>query len=453
MAKTQPANHMSEMVSQTSNSIPKHPLEVPIELPTDVVVDSHDSYDHSSSSSIAASEARTYVVPPEPMTQRAVFPFGYTRQHLQRYTALGITAVIAIYFLIQVQVILPPFLIALFLSALLDPSIRHLERRGRSRVYAIFLFYLLGLLALILVFTVLVPKLLIQVDDIRQYQSSYTATIQKTADHYLTEHSDWVHRLGIKQTKIAQILDEKSGPLKKYIDAFLGSVTGFLTGIASKAVWLIIIPVSGFFLMRDYPVIRARAIALFPDSSHDQLDRMSTEIVDVFGAYLRGLAKICALYGVWTFLLLLILNVKYALFLGIMAGLFYAIPYLGQLMSASIVGVMAYTMDAHSAMYFMSIHNNSLFYAILAACALIISNNVFDQIIYPRVVGESVGLHPVISFFALASGATLFGIWGMLLAVPVAASIQVILMSLFPKIKQPPLIHLLEPPGASTKTS
>ncbi len=452
MAKTQPANSMTDPVS--------HPIKSKTLLKeAGSVLPSSDSSAQPSAtartglgSAIAASEitASHDRLPPGP--SRAVFPFGYTRQDLQRYGAFAITAIIAVYFLIQVQSILPPFLIALFLAALLDPSIRYLERRGRSRVYAIFLFYLMGLLFVILVFTIVVPKLMIQVEDISQNFPKYSTTITDTANSFLLDHTKLLKKIGIKQTNIDEIF-KQTGPIKNYTSAFLTTVTVFFTGLASKAVWLIIIPVSGFFLMRDYPTIRARAIALCPENSHDQLDRMSTEIVDLFGAYLRGLAKICAIYGLWTFALLLLLNVQYALFLGLMAGLFYAIPYLGQLMSASVIGIMAYSMLPHKALFFFAIKQNSLFYAILTACAVILSNNIFDQVVYPRVVGQSVGLHPVVSFFALACGATLFGIWGMLLAVPVAASIQVVLMSLFPKIKQPPLAHLLNSQTGSSKTS
>jgi predicted PurR-regulated permease PerM len=73
----------------------------------------------------------------------------------------------------------------------------------------------------------------------------------------------------------------------------------------------------------------------------------------------------------------------------------------------------------------------------------LVVQNVFDQILYPRIVGGSVGLHPVASIFALMSGATLFGIWGMLLAVPVAASIQIIIMYFFPKVRMAPPEALL----------
>jgi len=66
---------------------------------------------------------------------------------------------------------------------------------------------------------------------------------------------------------------------------------------------------------------------------HTRIDIVSQEVVEVFSAYLRGLAKICALYGFCAFVLFSILGVRYALFLGLLAGVFYAVPYIGQLVT------------------------------------------------------------------------------------------------------------------------
>ena len=82
--------------------------------------------------------------------------------------------------------------------------------------------------------------------------------------------------------------------------------------------------------------------------------------------------------------------------------------------------------------------------ALLAAAGtLLLLNQVFDNLIMPRVVGGGVGLHPVIALFALLLGGQLFGLWGMLLSVPIAASIQVVLYRLFPRLSTPtPLLFL-----------
>ena len=93
---------------------------------------------------------------------------------------------------------------------------------------------------------------------------------------------------------MGDLLNAKSGPVQASIGAVLGSVSGAAEALLARALWLVIIPISSFFFMRDFPTLRARLISLFPDSHHARIDQISHEIVDVFTAYLRGLAKICA---------------------------------------------------------------------------------------------------------------------------------------------------------------
>jgi len=257
-----------------------------------------------------------------------------------------------------------------------------------------------------------------------------------------------LHKVGVEETSYKDLVNRIKGvgtdPIQKTLTGALGGLTLLLGGAASKAIWLVIIPISAFFFMRDFPLLRARIIALFPEVYQDRIDVMSREVVEVFSAYLRGLGKICGLYAIVAWILFTVLGLKYALFLGLMAGAFYAVPYVGQLFTAIGSGSVAYLMDRHTALFFFRVESHSSKYALLVVVCAVIAQNTFDQILYPRIVGGSVGLHPVVSIFALMAGATLFGIWGMLIAVPVAASIQIILLYFFPKLTQKPPARLLE---------
>jgi predicted PurR-regulated permease PerM len=380
------------------------------------------------------------------MVPRVIYPFGWSRRDVRRALALALAAAVAAAFLWQIQAILPPFLIAFFLAALLDPTLRYMERHGHSRVRAILLLYLLGLLLIILTFIAIVPTVTNQVEEISRNIGTYWANIQQSADEYIQRHATLLSRFNIKQQHISEILSQNAGPVQGKITAALGGVTMLLSGAFSKAFWLVIIPLSAFFFMRDYPFLRARIIALFPETYHKQIDVMSREIVDVFSAYIRGLAKICALYAGVAVILFSLLGLKYALFLGLAAGVFYAVPYVGQLFTAIATGSVAFMMDKHTVLFFFQAQTHSSTYVLTVVVCAILVQNLFDQIVYPRIVGGSVGLHPVVSIFSLMAGATLFGIWGILVAVPVAASLQIILTYAFPKLTQAPPQGLLESP-------
>lgn len=373
-----------------------------------------------------------------PMPSRAMYPFGWSRGDVSRAALVFFTILLGGLFLYRVQVILPPFLIAFGLAALLDPTLRYNEQRGRSRVYTIALLYFFMLCLLAITIVWVIPALVNQVTDVSQNLSQYYNHIQQTANEFMGRNVRALDLVGIKQHRVADLLNAKSGPVQASIAATLGSMSGLVQAALSKVLWLVIIPISSFFFMRDFPILRARLILLFPEPHHARIHQLSHDIVDVFTAYLRGLAKICTLYACVACLMFSLLNVRYALLLGILGGLFYAVPYVGNLLTATAAATIAFLMDAHPIL-FWNVPAHSLPYAVVVAvCCIVMANIVFDQLVYPRVVGGSVGLHPVVSIFSLMAGATVFGVWGMLLATPVAASIQIVLMCLFPKLTQKP---------------
>ncbi len=436
---------MADVVSATGRQEPVEEVAVAEEIVSAAPV--------TTPAAIPASTALSAPLPPieaadtrPVMLPRAMHPFGWSRRDLRRFLGLGFTAIVALLFLWQVQSILPPFLIAFFLAALLDPTLRYMEQHGHSRVRAILTIYLLGLLLVVLFAIAVVPAVSVQIAEVSKNLGLYYNSIQQSIDTYLRAHASQLDRMGIHKHTLNEMLNQRGGPVQDKITAALGGVSTFLSTAFSKVLWLIIIPISAFFFMRDYTVLRARIIALFPEAYQDQIDVMSREIADVFSAYLRGLAKICSLYALTAFLLFSALGLKYALFLGLAAGVFYAVPYVGQLFTAIGTGSVAYFMEKHTVLFLFHVDTHSVTYTVTVIVCAIVVQNIFDQILYPRVVGGSVGLHPVISIFALMAGATLFGVWGMLVAVPVAASLQIILTYFFPKLRQPPPARLLETP-------
>jgi predicted PurR-regulated permease PerM len=388
---------------------------------------------------------RTSTLSDVPGARVEVYPFGWSRLEIRRFIGLTITAIVSCTFLYYVQSILPPFLIAFFLAALFEPTLRELEKHGRGRVRAILTLYLAGFCLVTLAGFIIIPRVVSEARDINSNLSVYTNEIQLSADKFIREHHVLLAKAGIPERNLSQLMNKKAAPLNALMGRTLTGVTGAIEGLASRALWLVIIPLTAFFFMRDYPVLRARIITQFPDQYHERIDIMSREVMDVFSAYLRGLGKICSLYAVVATGLYWMLGLDYALVLGIFAGIFYAVPYVGQLFTAVATGLIAYQATNHTVLLFIHLNlpHNSLVYTLGVVITALIAQNIFDQILYPRIVGGSVGLHPVASIFALMSGATLFGIWGMLFAVPVAASLQIIILYFFPKIRKMPAPELV----------
>lgn len=385
-------------------------------------------------------------VPVPVMLPRAFYPFGWTRDNLRRALWGALTTLALLIFLWLIGSALTPFLIAFFLAALLDPILRHQERNGRlirTRVQAILLLYLFTLAVVIVVVILIVPPAARQITDISLHLGSYLSNIHDTVDSYMKSHMRLLRTLGIRQHNFNQLIADKSGPVQEAISKFLDGARNLVQAALGRLVWFVVIPIAGFFFMRDFPVLRARLIGLCPERHQARVDQLSREIVDVFSAYLRGLGKICALMAFCAFILFQTLNLNYALFLGLVAGLFYAVPYIGNFITAGSAVTIAFLMDPHPVLFFWQAPAHSVLYALVVGGSfMLMASGLFDNILYPRIVGGAVGLYPVVSIFALVAGASLFGVWGLLLATPVAASLQIVLTYLFPRLTDPPPAHL-----------
>lgn len=352
----------------------------------------------------------------------------------QRWLGIGVGAGIGILFLWQVRDLLTPFLIAFFLASLLDPVVTNLQKRGVSRARAVGSIFTLALVLFALALVLIVPRAKAEMEDLAENAASYSQGLSDRATQFYNGLPAFV-RTHVPPP--AKFLDARSPAVAAATQNVLEKAKNALFGLAGKALWLIIIPLSLVFFLLDYPNIRARIISLCPPRHRASIDTMSAEVVGIFGQYIRSLAKVCALYGVCAALIFYWLGVRHALFLGIAAGVFYAVPYVGPALTTIAASVISLTMNPVQ-IYPTHIVLQPTLYAILVVGCFIVMHVTFDYVITPRVVGGSVGLHPLVNIFALMCGATLFGVWGMLLAVPVAASVQMLLLYFFPKLGDRP---------------
>ena len=349
----------------------------------------------------------------------------------RRAAPIAVAVLLAAYLLWRVRSVLPPFLIALFFAALLDPVVTRIERRGIARGKAVGALFVVALLIVGTVGTMIVPSVVAQVTDLASNVSTYAENVTRIADG-LTQRADrWYLRhettlksLGMTETP-SKYLQQQAGPVSGAVRGFLDGLRATIAGLLGQVLWLIIVPLSLFYFLLDYPKIRRRVIGLLPVSSRDDAEQMVAAVLEIFSAYVRGLTKVCVLYGATAAVLFWILKLKYALFMGTAAGVFYAVPYVGPALTVVSIAVLAITTG------------KTVGFTLLAVILFVGMHLTYDYGITPRIVGGSVGLHPLVNIFALMCGVTLFGVWGMILAVPVAASIQRILLQCFPALASP----------------
>ncbi len=347
---------------------------------------------------------------------------------------LAVLAVVARRFAEATLTVISPFAVGLVLALLLDPLADRLMKRGLSRmaasglVFGVFMFLIVGIGYLA------IPALIGEAGNLAQNGPTYISGLHDSAQKFLDHH----HKIGpVKLPKdVAHLTDQISGQAAGFLQKAGGSIGTFLIGSATFVVQLILTLIITFYFLVDIDRLRARLFYLAPQKWRGMMGHIGSDVGGVFSDYLRGLLIVCALYGVTTIALLYVLSLfhhslaQYALLVGAAAGLLYAVPYLGSFTTALVTFIVAFAAATGD-------HQSGLAFGGIAVAATLVVNQVFDNVVTPRVVGGGVGLHPVLALFALVIGGELFGIAGMLFSVPIAGSIQAILFRLFPRLTQP----------------
>lgn len=317
----------------------------------------------------------------------------------------------------------PPFVIAFILAFLLDPLIDKLQGRGVSRGIAVAIVGLTFLVAFVLAGFFLVPKIADQASQLAKNYGKYVDQIQMQANAILQHNATLLHRFKLPTTA-TDLAKRFSAQLEGVARGAVSLLAGVLTGILSKILWLVIIPLSTLWILRDFDYIKAKVVHFAPEKHRDRLVTLGAAVGGVFGRYVRGMITVAILFSLVSMLVLSLAGLDYGLIIGAVSGLFYMVPYVGVAIIATITGLAGLVQPGHGTEY-----------AVILACYLLFQSFiVFDLFVTPKVVGGSVGVHPVLQLFSLALGAKIFGVVGLIAAVPVVASLQVALGQLYPKI-------------------
>ena len=310
--------------------------------------------------------------------------------------------------------ILLPFVAGLVLAYFLDPVADRLERMGMSRLWATLVilgvFVILFVVALLIVVPLLAGNL----------------------TEFLDKAPEYARRL-------QQLIIDKGGPLLKSFGPRFSvpDLQGQVGGIIAKgATWLgdllasiwsggqalvgilsliVVTPVVAFYLLVDWDRMLAKMDAWVPPRHRDTVRELAGEVNDAIGGFIRGQALVCLLLGTWYAVGLTLVGLNFGFLIGMIAGFLTFIPYVGSLTGlvlAAGVAVVQFWPD---------------WLWIGAVLAVFFTGQFLEgNILSPKLVGEAVGLHPVWLMFALFAFGSLFGFVGLLIAVPVAATLGVL---------------------------
>lgn len=324
-----------------------------------------------------------------------------------------IAALVFVGFLYLFRSILLPFVAGMILAYFLDPVADRLERLGLSRALATTLIVLSLLVTFVLALMLVIPILASQLAEFISRIPSYVARLQLIFTDF---DPNW----------LTQTIGVEPAGLREGLSGLLTQAAGFLTGLF-QSVWnsgralidiaglFVITPVVTLYMLLDWDRMVARIDSLVPRDHVNTVRQIASDIDRSLAGFLRGQGTLCLLLGIYYALGLTLVGVNFGLLIGLFAGLVSFIPYVGAavgLVLAVGVALVQFWPEWHL--------------IVVVAGIFVVGQTIEGNILQPKLVGRSVGLHPVWLIFALFAFGSLFGFVGLLIAVPAAAAVGVL---------------------------
>ncbi len=224
-----------------------------------------------------------------------------------------------------------------------------------------------------------------------------------------------VHQAPVPEL-IRRLLTQSSRHIEARLFVILKSVLKTALDLVPGILSVVVAPILAFFVLKDLERIRSKFWALVPIGWRPAVFKLGVEVDDALNGFLRGQLLVALAVAVlaagWTF----VLKIPFALLIGALAGITDVLPYLGPIAGAIPAVILALTVSPWKALY--------------VVCGFIVIHQLEGTVIAPKVVGDSVGLHPLVVMLALLVGGEVYGLAGLLLAVPLTAVGKVVLVHL-----------------------
>jgi predicted PurR-regulated permease PerM len=341
---------------------------------------------------------------------------------------LGLSALLTLLWILDTTgFLMAPFVLALVLSYILDPVVDRMEGRRLGRSVAILILVLPVLVLLGLALFLGLPALAGQVGEIIQ-----------SVPRFLSRLADWLEAAQERLLLVdLPLLDEQAlverlravdagavmaflqSRREEVVSGIWSGVLGFGKGLGSFATvvgYTVLTPVLTFYLLRDYDGLMAKVAGLIPVRAQEGVLTISREYDRLLSRYLRGQITVALIMGTLTTAGLLAFRFPHATLLGVLVAVFNVVPYLGLVLS--LIPAL-----------FIALVSGQIGFSLLSIAVVYGGAQVLEgAVISPRIVGDSVGLHPVWVLLALAVSGFFLGFVGLLMAVPLAVGLKLLIV-------------------------
>lgn len=330
--------------------------------------------------------------------------------------SIGVFSIYILYLLLKKHNIIIDMIytviISIVLAYLINPIVDYLERYKMKRGIAVLFIYAITLGIILILSFIIIPKTGREIKRLFKLLPGYFHSISKTIDNFYIKYYESMDNM----PPIFQGLDEIIiTNIERLENSISVKISNFIEGIIftfSKVISLILIPILTYYFIKDKDYFKEKAYFMFPQSYRQEIKGLIMEIDKVLGEFIRGRLLLALYVGIATTILLLLFRIDFALIIGIITGIADIIPYLGPL-----IGFLP-------AVFFAFLYHpmKALWVGLFFLGIQWIENNVLA----PKIIGESMGIHPITVLLALVLGGGIFGLFGMILSIPFVATIKIL---------------------------
>lgn len=350
---------------------------------------------------------------------------SFRRAGIVSWSLIGclLLAGIALYLLAYLRDVFPPIALALILIFLLNPMVNRLQRRGVRRGFGTALIYLVFIGVVAIGLSVLVPPLTVQINALvergPQIQEDAIAAVEDLAERLNIDlEAVGLGGLSGEPREPDRPQESQSSFIEDWGGRLFAGAGRFATGAFHVVLNFILAPVFAAYLLIDLPKIQKAGLHYMPPRYRDELLPVLERIGNTVGAFFRGQLLVAAIVGVMSCIAFAIIGIPFWLPIGLLAGFFNIIPLVGPFVGGA-AGVVVGGIEGGFPL------------ALKAAIAMVVVQQIDNHFISPKVMGWAVRLHPVAVMIALILGASLGGIWGMLLAVPMMGVAKILFVHFY----------------------
>lgn len=316
---------------------------------------------------------------------------------------IGVTA----YFLWAVRQVLTPFILGFAVAYILAPFVSFLERHKMPRPAGIILIYFVvaALTGLLLLYAL--PVLLRDLNRLVEMIPQYTREIQAV----VRDMQIGYNRVPIPES-IRQVIDETIAKVEEMAISAIRGFAGGIISLFSQTFNLVLAPLLSFYLLLDYNRLGQYVLDFLPARARPELKSLGGEVDLVIRGFIRGNLLVAFLVAILAVAGMTLIGMDFPLLIGIMVGLTNFIPYFGAVISTIPAMLLALLKSKWLALYVLGM--------------MVLIQQIESNLISPKILGDCVGLHPLAIIFALLAAGQMWGLPGLVIAVPLAGVLKVL---------------------------